>query len=83
MNIKVHKEKLLNKSSQEPVCEHANLNLDIYIDTKIPRRLQENLVIHAVIENYCPSWVHDKVDALEGYIRDGLDKLAAARKGSP
>ena len=75
MNITVIKEPLVGLSSQDVVCEYARLKLEIHIDENISPHLQRNLVIHSVIENYCRSWTHDKVEQLEELIIDGLDQL--------
>ena len=70
----------MGKSGQEAICEHSIANIEIHIDKHLIKRIQENLVIHSVIENYCRNWPHDKVDELEELIREGLDKLTEARK---
>ena len=75
MNITVYREEILGLSSEEVVEEYGVLNLDIHLDQNLPIRTQQNLVIHAVIENYCGSWVHEKVEELEGHIREALDQL--------
>lgn len=57
--------------------EYAELTLDIHVDkTLIPER-QRELIIHAIVENYCRSWPHDKVEELTEKIMDGLEKLEA------
>ena len=75
MNITVCKEAILGLSSEEVVEEYGMLNLEIHLDESLPYRMQQNLVIHAVIEGFCRNWVHEKVEELEGYIRDALDQL--------
>ena len=75
MNITVHKEEMLGLSSEEVVEEYGVLSLEVHVDSTLPYRTQQNLVIHAVIEGFCRNWPHEKVEELEEYIRDALDKL--------
>lgn len=56
--------------------EYSSANIDIYVDSDLDIRTQRLLVIHSVIENYCRSWVHSKVEELEGFIGEALDQLA-------
>jgi len=78
VNITVHREEMLGLSPEEVVEEYGLLNLEIHVDKTLPYRTQQNLVIHAVIEGFCRNWPHDKVEELEGYIRDALDNLDEA-----
>ena len=55
--------------------EYTVAKIDIYIDPDLDTRSQELLVIHAVIENYCRNWEHDKVEELCDLIEEGLDRL--------
>ena len=76
MNIKVSEEDIISKM-EEPSGECAICNLEIIIDKNIDPRAKQRLVIHAVIENYCRSWMHEKVEQLEDFIMDALDQLEA------
>ena len=75
MNIAVKKEKILGLSPQEAIDEYATMNLEITIDDSLPLHTQQGLVIHAVIENYCLAWTHDKVDELGELIIGALGEL--------
>ena len=75
MNITIIRESLVNLSSQDAVGEYGVVNAEIHVDDALPKLAQRNLVIHAVIEIYCPSWPHNKVEELEEHIADALDKL--------
>ena len=78
MNIKVIKDK-----DMETFRELSSLvggecgvpNLTIYIDPILPKRTQQLLVIHSIIENYNRGMPHDKVEELCSFIEDGLDEL--------
>lgn len=74
MNIKVIKEDL-GENALELGGECACAELEILIDPRLSLRQQRSRLIHAIIENFCPSWVHDKVDELEDLIAEGLDQL--------
>jgi O-acetyl-ADP-ribose deacetylase (regulator of RNase III) len=74
MNIEVRKEDL-GDYSLDMGGECACANVEIIIDKRLSPRQQRSRVIHAVIENYCRSWSHDKVDELEELIMEALDKL--------
>ncbi len=56
--------------------EYARSQLEITVDSSLDERIQRNLVIHAVIENFCLPWSHDKVEDLTNYISDALDQMA-------
>ena len=72
INIKVIEEDL---NMPELGGECAVCNLVISVDRNIDSRSEQRFVIHAVIENYCRHWTHDKVDQLEEFIMDALDQL--------
>ena len=55
--------------------EFAVNRLDITVDCTLSIREQREMVYHAIIENYCPSWDHSKVDDLTDLIREGIDQL--------
>ena len=55
--------------------EYATCDVSVIVDSTLPLRTQRILVIHAILENYNPSWVHDKIDELTALIEDGLDQL--------
>ena len=76
MNIKIILEDLISISDQEAVGEYAVGNLEIHIEKGLPPIAQRNMVIHSCIEWFCMSWTHEKVEQLEEFIADGLDKLA-------
>ena len=73
MNIIVRKEG--SSHSHETGGEYAILALEIIVDDNLPLDTQEKLVVHAVIENYCRSWQHSKVEELTEYIWDALEQL--------
>lgn len=75
MNITVIKEDIPLESSLLIGGECAKCDLEITVDKHLPLREQQMLVIHSIIENYCQSWPHDKVNELEDLIREGLDQL--------
>jgi len=55
--------------------EYAISCVDIFVNKDLSERTKRELIVHAVIENYCPSWGHDKVEELTGLIQDGFDQL--------
>ena len=55
--------------------EHATCNVEISVDTSLILPEQRELVIHAVIENYCCSWNHDAVNELAELIEEALEQL--------
>ena len=73
MDIKVIKEPL--KCRDIHGGAYATCDLVIYVDSALDPHEQRNDAIHEVIENYCPSWPHDKINELEVYISDALDQL--------
>ena len=56
--------------------EYATVDITIHVDPRLPVRTQRMLVIHSIIENYCMSWSHNKVEELCSFIEDGLDDLS-------
>ena len=75
MKVNVVKEQMYSLCDQEAVEEYTEVNAIIHIDTNMPIRTQRNLAIHAAIEIFCPSWVHEKVEELEELIIDVIDKV--------
>ena len=57
--------------------EYTSAEVSIYIDSDLDIRIQKQLVTHAIIETYCPSWDHSKVDELGELIQEGIDILEA------
>ena len=55
--------------------ETAVLNVEISVDTTLPSETQRELVIHAVVECYCRSWPHDKIEELTELIQKALEQL--------
>ena len=75
MKIVIVREEMYGLCDQEAIEEYTETNVVIHIDKNMPLRTQRNLAIHAIIETYCPSWVHEKVEALEELIIDVIDKV--------
>jgi len=77
MNIKVIKTSgpFEHLFSSQTGGETASLNLTIEVDESLLPEMQRELIIHAVIETYCRSWTHDKVEQLTEYIQTGLEQL--------
>ena len=75
MRLTVIKEDMWGICDQEVIEEYAEVNTIIHIDKNLAPRTQRNLTIHAVIETYCPSWPHDKIEELEELIIDGIDQV--------
>lgn len=59
--------------------EYATLTLEIYVDPSLTNRSANECVVHSIVENYCPSWPHEKYDELGGLILDGLEQLRVLR----
>ena len=55
--------------------EYALCDLSIYLEKSLTYRTMRLLVIHAIVENFCQPWPHDKVDELVEHIQVGLDAL--------
>lgn len=55
--------------------EYAVPVLDIYVDSRLPRKTQQMLVVHAVIENFCRNWAHSKVEELCDYLDEAIEQL--------
>lgn len=55
--------------------EFTSVDTNIFIDSNLDIRTQRELVTHAIIESYCPSWEHSKVDELGELIQEGIDQL--------
>ena len=75
MNIKVIREKSPSDVTANTGGEYAIFSLDVYVDENLSLRTQRTIATHAVIENYCRSWTHDKVEELCDLIQDVLDQL--------
>lgn len=73
MNIRVVKDN--GECTHFTGGEYAIPNLEIHVDASLPIRTQRALIRHAVIENYCRSWEHTKVEELTELIQDALDQL--------
>lgn len=73
MNIKVIKRaaSFSHLTGGEETAQYVEISID---KTLYPYE-QEGLVIHAIIETYCQSWPHDKIDELVEYIQCGLEQL--------
>ncbi len=75
MIVKIFKENLISLCSQEAIEEYSVNTLEIYLHDGMSAIQQRNLVIHSVIENFCKTWSHDKVEELEDLIVSSLDEL--------
>ena len=75
MNIKIIKDSTM--PTHLTGGEFGVSHLEIHIDPLLPDRTQRALVIHCVLENYCRSWGHDKIEELCDYIEDALDILVS------
>ncbi len=53
----------------------ASCDLNVLIDKGLPLRLQQETVIHEILENFLMSVNHNKIDELTELIIDGLDQL--------
>ncbi len=73
MNIQVFRE--VEMPTDLTGGEYSTAEIGIYIDPHLPIRTQRLLVIHSIIENYCRSWAHDKVEELCEFIEDGIDQV--------
>jgi hypothetical protein len=62
--------------------EYAVIDLEIHVDKSLTYEEKQELIIHSIIENYCRSWSHDKVEELGQEIWDGLLQLKENEKGS-
>ena len=74
MNIKVHKEDMKNYLDIHG-GECVMTSIEIYVDVSLDSRVQRNLVIHGVTENYFRSIDHDKVEEFTDLVADALDQL--------
>jgi hypothetical protein len=54
---------------------HALVTAEIEVDANLPEDEQEEIVIHEVIECFCPMWPHDAVEQLTDTIMSGLEQL--------
>jgi O-acetyl-ADP-ribose deacetylase (regulator of RNase III) len=74
MNLRVIKEEMSDYLDIHG-GECAVTKTEIYVDKNLHPRVQRNLVIHAVVESFCRSWDHDKVEELTELITEALDQL--------
>ncbi len=74
MNITV---KTTKERQVDRVCggEYAVCNLEIYISKDMTLREKQEVIIHAIIENWNRAWEHTKVEELTEKIMEGLDQL--------
>lgn len=73
MNLVVRREDAIHSAFTGGEC--AAVTTEISIDTTLPPVTQRGLIIHAILESYCCSWPHGKIDELEELIQEGLDLL--------
>ena len=74
MEITVKKENL-KEYSGDIDGGYSTQSLEITVDENFPKRGQMIIVVHEVIESFCPSWPHSSVDELTIRIMDGLGQL--------
>ena len=55
--------------------ECASSTLEVSVDSSVAPRVQRNFVIHAVVENYFNSIVHEKVEEFTDILAEALDQL--------
>lgn len=53
----------------------ASCDLSVLVDKELPPRLQQETVIHEILENFLMSVCHDKIDELTNLLVEGLDQL--------
>ena len=73
MNIKVEMED--PHASYADGGESAACTLEITLDANLSFDMKVERVIHAIAENYCRSWGHDKVEELTELIMQGLEQI--------
>ena len=54
---------------------YAVCTLEVSIDKTLPEEVQREIVIHEILENWCPFLDHSKIVELTDLLTDGLDKL--------
>jgi len=74
MNIKITKDETM--PTHLTGGEFGISSLEVFVDPRLSGREQRMLVIHCVIENYCRSWTHGKIEELCEFIEGGLDELS-------
>ena len=74
MNVTIHREKMDDYLDVHG-GECALSEVHIYVAEDLDPRVQRNLVIHAIIENYFRSISHDKIEELTDILCDSLDSL--------
>lgn len=80
MNITIKQESILPYCAQEAIEEYAIASLEIHIDSSMRYEAKRHLIIHAILENYCRSWPHEKIEELEEFIADALIQLDEGEK---
>ncbi len=75
MNIKINKTSMHPYESCCTGGEWTTTDVKINVDENLPLEIQQENVIHSVIEVYCRNWPHDKVEELTNYIMEGLRGL--------
>ncbi len=73
-NIKVNKEDGIPWSHKTGGA-FARTNLDIWVDSNLCPKEQQEVVIHEVLESCLPCLPHDKIDALTDSIVLALEQL--------
>ena len=73
MNIKVFLDKEV--PLEDTGGEYASQTLEIYVNSDQPKRKQQMLIIHSVLENWFPSLEHSKIDELTTDLEDALDQI--------
>jgi len=79
MNIKVIKDDSMPSHLTGGECGISGL--EIYVDPRLPIRMQRILIIHSIIENYFRSIEHNKVDDIVELITEALDQLDGIEGG--
>ena len=74
MNLKVIKEDIAGYMDVHG-GECVAVTAVISVDQNLPPRVQRNLVLHGVVETFCSSWHHSKIEELVEYLEDALDQL--------
>ena len=73
MNIKVKKTDRIEPALW--TSGYATTGTTIVVDENLPIVYQQGVVIHEIIESYCPFLSHDRVVELTAYIQEGLKQL--------
>lgn len=51
------------------------MTLEITVDSRLDKRVQRNLILHEILENYFRSVDHEKIEELVDILSDALDEL--------